>query len=217
MAVNAAPRSGSLPTDLTAEPRQPLPPGLDSIAENLAVFLKLKVAYSQLTRGARADVAYWTSARSHLPMRLWVHPVIGFEEGPGEREQRAVAWVIERFNAGNSLGKMRFDSLDISHELSLGIRWTRDQDRPGLRDGLSHAFEELLIDWRMTAITGISLVMNVLVRMGTAHGCAIDFRRIELKHLRLAVIDPDQCVIVTTHTLPPQTCVRSPTIVRPGW
>jgi hypothetical protein len=146
-----------------------------------------------------------------------MHPVVGFEEGPGEREQRTVAWVIEGFNAGNSLGKMRFDSLDISDELSLGVRWTRDQYRPGLREGLSHAFEELLIDRRMAAITGIRLVMNVLIRVGTAHGRAIDLRRIEVKHLRFAVIDPDQCVIVTTHTLPPETCVRSPRIVRAGW
>jgi hypothetical protein len=40
-------------------------------------------------------------------MRLRTHPVIGFEEGPGECDQRAIAWVIEGFNAGNPLGKMR--------------------------------------------------------------------------------------------------------------
>jgi hypothetical protein len=111
--------------------------------------------------------------------------------------------VIEGFNGGNPLGKMRLSSLDIGQELSLGICWTRDQYRTGLRDGLSHAFAELLVERHMATIIGIRLVMNMLVRMGTANDRAIDLRRVELKHLGLAVIDPDERVIVITHGLHP--------------
>jgi len=132
-------------------------------------------------------------------MRLRVHPVIGLEERSRECEQRAIGWVIKGFHAGNPLGKIWLSSLDIGYELSLGVRWTRDQNRPGLRDRLSHAFEELLIDGRVAAVTGVRFVMNVLIRMAAAHDRAIDFRRVELRHLRLAVIDPNERVIVTTH------------------
>jgi hypothetical protein len=45
---------------------------LDLITEDLAVFLKLKVAYSELTLGTSADVAYWVSARDEPVLVLCV-------------------------------------------------------------------------------------------------------------------------------------------------
>jgi hypothetical protein len=128
-----------------------------------------------------------------------MHLVISLEESPRKLEQRAVAWVIEGFDSGYPLGKERLGLFYISHEFSLGIRRTGDQNRASLRDGLSHPLEELVVNRRMAAVTCVRLVMNVLVRMGTADGCTVDIRGVELKHLGFTVIDPYQCVVVVTH------------------
>lgn len=132
-------------------------------------------------------------------MRLGVHPVVGLEEGPRERDERAIAWVIEGFDAGNPLGKMRLGLLDIPHELSFGIRRARYQYRTCLGDSLRNALEELAVYRRMAAVAGIRFVMDMLVGMRTAHRHVINIRCIELKHLRLAMINPYDRMIVATH------------------
>ena len=43
-------------------------------------------------------------------------------------------------------------------KLSLGICWTPDQYRTGLRDGLSHAFAELLVERHMGRLDGRALL-----------------------------------------------------------
>ena len=97
-----------------------------------------------------------------------MHPVVGREKGPSKLEQRAIAWVIQRLNAGYPLGKKWFVLFYVAHELSFGVRRTYDQNRAGLGDGLRHVLEELLVNGRMAAIPRIRLVMNMLVWMAAA-------------------------------------------------
>jgi hypothetical protein len=51
---------------------------------------------------------------------------------------------------------------------------------------------EIVAKWRMAAATSVRFVMNVPLWMLTADRAAIDIRRDEMKHLGLAVIDPEQ-------------------------
>ncbi len=41
--------------------------------------------------------------------------------------------------------------------------------------------------------------MDVTIGMGTADHAAIEIRRVEPEYLRLAVIDPDECMKVVAH------------------
>ena len=81
---------------------------------------------------------------------------------------------------------------------------SENQNRTGLRDGLGNALEERVVHRRMAAITRIRLVMDVLIRMVTADRCVIDIRHVELKHLGLAVINPDERVVSGYSWLAPQ-------------
>ena|ERR1700733_4338831 len=68
----------------------------------------------------------------------------------------------------------------------------------GVRDGLGHTFEKFVVGGRVTAVTRICLMMDMLVRVAAAERRVVDVRRIELDQLGLA-IDPDDCLIVITH------------------
>ena len=128
-----------------------------------------------------------------------MHPVIGLEEGARQCYECAIAWVIEGLDAGNPLAKMRLRLLNIGNELGLGIRRACNKYRAGLGDRLRDALEELVVNRRMAAVTGIRFMVNMLIGMRTADGCVIDIRSVELKHLGLAVINPYHHMIVATH------------------
>jgi hypothetical protein len=131
-----------------------------------------------------------------------MHAIIGFEEGSGQLEQRAVARVIKRFDAGYARRESRLHTFDVSHQLRLGACRSRDEYRTGLDHGLNHMLEEFRVDRRMTAIARIRLVVDVLIRMGTAYRRVIRLRRVEMKYFCFAVIDPDECVEVFAHKVP---------------
>jgi len=77
-----------------------------------------------------------------------------------------------------------------------------DQYTCRLSDSLAHAFQEGFVDGHMAAVPGISLVMNVLMRVSAADHARSHLRRVKLKYFGLLVIDPDDCVLKVTHTVP---------------
>jgi hypothetical protein len=51
----------------------------------------------------------------------------------------------------------------------------------------------------VSAVAGIGLVMDVLMRIAAVNGGGVDIARIKLENLRLVMIDPDDGVVVTAH------------------
>src|SRR3979490_2554849 len=138
-----------------------------------------------------------------------MHAIVRREESSGERHEFPIAWVIKRLDPGNAFAKIRMYSSNVRGQLLLRIRRPGDQYRARRHDGLRHAFQKCLIYRRVTAATGIGLVMNMLVRMTTADRRRIHLGRIEVKDPRLVMVDPDQGVIVLVHNLLPSQSQRT--------
>lgn len=94
-----------------------------------------------------------------------MHAIVGLEEFPGERDQFAVARVIQRLNAGNTRRQSRMRLPDVVRQFGFGVRRPGDEDCPGVAQCRGYELEELLVDGRMAAVAGIGLVMNVLIGM----------------------------------------------------
>src|SRR5579863_1038552 len=100
---------------------------------------------------------------------------------------------------------------DVRRELLLRIRRSRDQYRARLHDCLAHALQKSCIHRRVTTAARVGLVVNVLMRITAVHRCRIYVRRIEVKDLRLVMVDPDQGMIVLAHKpLPLIVSVQAP-------
>src|SRR6185312_8161135 len=90
-------------------------------------------------------------------------------------------------------------SLDIRGELRFGTGRTRDENRTRLTQCRHHASQKLIVDGRVAAVAGIGFVMEVLIRMVAPYERGLALLEVEVKHLGLAVIDPDERVKVVAH------------------
>lgn len=128
-----------------------------------------------------------------------MHAVRCLEEFSGQGEQFSVAGVIERLDRSNPRRNGGLVLLEPGLELALRIRRPRDQYRSGVRQVLSNPFQESRIHGRVSAVPGVCLVMDVLVRMSASHDGGVDLRGVELEYFRLLVIDPDDRVVEVAH------------------
>jgi hypothetical protein len=128
-----------------------------------------------------------------------MHAVVRAEEGSAMSQELAVGRVIQRFDTGDPGGKVRFRMLDVIHELRLRVSGARYQYRARRAQGDRHPAQELGIDRRMTAVARVRFVVDVLMRMLAADGLQLALVGVEVKDFRLAMIDPDEGVIVIAH------------------
>lgn len=132
-------------------------------------------------------------------MHLRLHALVRPEELSGQRQQLSVGWVIECLDSRNAFEEFGMCPLDVRRELVLGTRRSYDQERARAHEGLRDALQELMVHGRVTTVSGIGLMMDVLMRMPAVDRCAIHIVRVELKNLRLVVVDPNYGVIVLAH------------------
>ena len=69
--------------------------------------------------------------------------------------------------------------------------------------------QELLVFRGVAAADGIRMVMDVYGRIVRMHHMLVRFRRIEMKHARFAMIDPDDGVIMFAHVMLPVQAAAS--------
>src|SRR5436190_1358613 len=105
-----------------------------------------------------------SNARSAVYLRA--HAVVRLEEVACVCEQLPVGRVVYRFNRGNlrSNGGMRMFEMCLKFGLRAGR--AHDQDGSRMRNGRGHALEKILVYGRMSAVTRIRLVVQVLMGMG---------------------------------------------------
>ena len=112
------------------------------------------------------------------------------------RDQLTVARVIDGLDGCDHLFQFRIVLLDVRSQLVLGRARTCDQNGAGIGDRLRHRMQEIMIAAGMPAADGACLVMNMLGRVVRMQHQLLDLGRAEMKYLCLAVIDPDDGVIM---------------------
>ena len=138
-----------------------------------------------------------SNARSAVYLRA--HAVVRLEEVACVCEQLPVGRVVYRFNRGNlrSDGGMRMFEVCLKFGLRAGR--AHDQDGSRMRNGRGHSLEKILVYGRMSAVTRIRLVMQVLMGMGALDDGGFARIGIEVKHFCRLMIDPDEGVVVICH------------------
>ena len=115
---------------------------------------------------------------------------------PGIRDQLGFAWMIDRFHAGDDLHQLGIVLVDVFCQLSLCIGRSRNENRAGVRHLLRDAVQKIVVSLGVPAADGTSLVMDILGRMIRMRHEFLDVGRVEMKHTRFAMIDPNDGVIV---------------------
>jgi hypothetical protein len=132
-------------------------------------------------------------------VQLGVHPIIRPEELTGERHDLSVGGMVERFDTGDPCCELRVSLRDVVSQFVLGASRTCDQHRPGNIERLGNMLEEPAVCRCVTAADRIGLVMQVLVWLCATDPLGVEVRGVEVKDLRLMVIDPDDCMKVIVH------------------
>ena len=137
----------------------------------------------------------------HSVPKLRAHAVCCLEEGSGQIEQFTVGGVIQGLDSRDPCRNCGLAFLEVASEVALRIRRAGDQYSASIRQVLSNPFQEIRLYGRMSTVSRIGLVMNVLVRMATSDHGGVDVGGIELKYFCLLVVDPDDRMVVAVHEL----------------
>ena len=114
------------------------------------------------------------------------------------RHELRVARVIDAFNPDDLLRQLRIVLADMFDQCRLGVGRTGDEDRARIGDRLGDRVKKGLIFRGVPAADRIGLVMNVLGGIvGVLHQL-LDIGRVEMEYARLAMIDPDDGVMMMT-------------------
>jgi hypothetical protein len=127
---------------------------------------------------------------------LWLHSVESVEVFSSISNQRAVARMIDRFDAGNGLHLAWFVLVDVLDQLGLGVGRAGDENGIGVGERFGDGVKILMISGSVSAPDRIGLVMDVLRRMLRMHDKTLDVRQAEMENAGFPVIDPDDGMIV---------------------
>jgi hypothetical protein len=104
--------------------------------------------------------------------------------------------MVDGLNRRDPLDELGIVAVDVLDQFGLGIRRTGDQYCAGGTDRIDHVLEEGVIFRGVPAADRVRFVMNVSSGMLRMHDDLVNIRRVEMKHPRFMVIDPDGSVIV---------------------
>jgi hypothetical protein len=107
-----------------------------------------------------------------------------------------VAWMVDRFYSGNGFRQLGIMEPNMLGQFFLCIRGSGDENGARVCDRLGDGLEIVMIHRDMPAADGIRLVMDVFGRMIWMQNESLYLSRIEVKHARFAVINPNDRVIV---------------------
>jgi hypothetical protein len=131
-----------------------------------------------------------------------MHPVIGFEVLTRKGHQNPVAWMIQSLDTGDPLRELGTVLIDVIPQFGFGVRRPSDQKRSGVRQRFKNPVKELLVDAKVSAAGGVGLVMQVLISNMRMKDGSIDIRGVKMEDFRLAMVNPDNGVVVLAHNGP---------------
>jgi hypothetical protein len=129
-------------------------------------------------------------------MSLRTHAVGGSEITARVGDECTIGGMVDGLNRRDPLDKLWVVAVDMLDQFGLGIRRTGDQYCAGGADGTDHVLKEGVIFRGVSAADRVGFVMNVSSGMLRMHDDFVNIRRVEMKHPRFMVIDPDGSVIV---------------------
>ena len=119
--------------------------------------------------------------------------------------------MVDGLNRRDPLHELGIVAVDVLDQFGLGIRRTGDQYCAGGTDCTDHVLKEGVIFGGVPAANRVRFVTNVSSGMLRMHDDLVNIRRVEMKHPRFMVIDPNGSVIVVRHGAVErrQLCVRN--------
>jgi hypothetical protein len=111
-------------------------------------------------------------------------------------DECAIGGMVDGLNRRDPLHELGIVAVDVLDQFGLGIRRTSDQYCARGTDCTDHVLKENVIFGGVPAADRVRFVMNVSSGMLRMHDDLVNIRRVEMKHPRFMVIDPDGSVIV---------------------
>jgi hypothetical protein len=138
------------------------------------------------------------SAKSAGPSSrsLRTHSVGGPEILARVGDECTIGGMVDGLYRRDSFDELGVVAVDVLDQFGLGIRRTGDQYCASAANCTDHVLKEGVIFGGMPAADRVSLMMNVSSGMLRMHDDLVNIRRVEMKHPRFMVIDPDGRVIV---------------------
>jgi hypothetical protein len=127
---------------------------------------------------------------------LRTHSIGGSEIPARMGDECTIAGMVDGLNRRDPLDEWGVVAVDVLDQFGLGVRRTGDQYCAGAADCTDHVLKEGVIFGGMPAADRVGFVMNVSSGMFRMHDDFVNIRRVEMKHSRFMVIDPDGRVIV---------------------
>jgi hypothetical protein len=127
---------------------------------------------------------------------LRTHSVGGPEITARVGDECTIGGMVDGLNRRDPLDEPGIVAVDVLDQFGLGICRTGDQDCAGGTDCSDHVLKEGVIFGGVPAAERVRFVMNVSSGMLGMHDDLVNISRVEMKHPRFMVIDPDGSVIV---------------------
>src|SRR5215469_16827376 len=125
--------------------------------------------------------------------------------------------MIEGLDGGDAGTELRVRARDMCCQLLLSARRSRDQNRAGAAQRLRHLLQKGRLQADVAAAARIGLVMQVLMGMAAADRAAVHRLSVEVKDLRLLMVDPYDGMIMIAHDTNlalashcPRSCAAAP-------
>jgi len=119
-------------------------------------------------------------------------------------DECTIGGMVDGLNRRDPLDELGVVAVDVLDQFGLRIGRTGDQYCSGGTDCTDHVLKEGMIFGGVPAADRVGFVMNVSSGMLRMHDDLVNIRRVEMKHPRFMVIDPNGSVIVVRQDDSPQ-------------
>ena len=119
-------------------------------------------------------------------------------------DECTIGGMVDGLNRRDPLDELGVVAVDVLDQFGLRIGRTGDQYCAGGTDCTDHVLKEGVIFGGVPAADRVGFVMNVSSGMLRMHDDLVNIRRVEMKHPRFMVIDPNGSVIVVRQDVSPQ-------------
>jgi hypothetical protein len=145
---------------------------------------------------ARVFASLNTKSAGPSSTSLRTHSVGGPEILASVGDECTIGGMVDGLYRRDSLDELGIVAVDMLDQFGLGIRRTGDQYCASAANCTDHVLKEGVIFGGMPAADRVGFMMNVSSGMLWMHDNLVNIRRVEVKHPRFMVIDPDCRVIV---------------------
>jgi len=104
--------------------------------------------------------------------------------------------MVDRFYSGYDFRQLRVLKVNVLDQFSLCIRWSGDENCAGVCDRFGDRVKIVAVRRCVSAPDRVCFVMDVPGRIIRVQNQFINVCRIEMKHARFAVINPDHRMIM---------------------